>query len=516
MNKGKKIMVSLCLVIMIAVAATCAMLFIMLRSDKILKGTYIHDIDVSSMTVDQARQAVEEAYGKLNDTLKVNIKTDSGTNSYKFSEAGLTPDIEKALKDAYSIGRSGNTFKDIAAHFQSAYKSKKVDLELALSQKDFSGFEDKLDSIYQVAPKEWSLSDNMLLTAGVNGKSVDRDKLLEQFVDNTDKLTSFDINLPIKETATKPINLDEVYSKVKQDPQNAKVEVVNNNLTYTEAVPGRDIDTNELSKIVDNLNNKKTASSTLPVKYTPAEISADTIKSKVFKETLASYQTQFYTGDPGNDNRAHNIQLAVQKINGKILGPGETFSFNKTVGPRTEEEGYKVAHVFSDGQVIEDYGGGVCQVSTTLFNAAVYSDMGIVERTNHMFVVGYIDLGQDAAVAYDYVDMKFKNTSSYPIKIVGRVTSDNMIVFSIIGTQENPGRKIEFENETIKKIEYTTKYTEDASLAKGSSYVKTNGADGYVVDTYKIVKENGSVVSRKKIYTSTYNPLSMEIVRGPQ
>lgn len=516
MNNSKKIMVSLCLVIMIAVAATCGMLFIMLRSDKILKGTYVHDIDVSSMTKNQAMQAVDEAYGKLSDTLTINVKTDSGTSSYRFSEAGLTPDIEKAVNDAYDLGRSGNTLRNIAAHFQAAYKKSIVDLKLAISQKDFSEFEDKLDSKYHVDPKEWSLSDNMLLTAGVNGKSVDRDKLFDLFVDNIGKLSSLDINLPIKEAAVKPVNLEEVYGKVKQDPQNAKVEVVNNSLTYTEAVSGRDIDKNELSKIVDDLNNKKATSFTLPVKYTPAQIAADTIKSKVFTDTLATAHTQFYTGDPGNDNRAHNIQLAVQKINGKILGPGETFSFNKTVGSRTAEEGYKVAHVFSDGQVMEDYGGGVCQVSTTLFNAAVFSDMDIVERTNHMFVVGYIDIGQDAAVAYDYVDMKFKNTSNYPIKIVGQVTPNNMVVFTIIGTQENPGRKIELQSENVKTINYTTKYTEDPSMAKGSSYVKSYGADGYVVDTYKIVKENGNVISKKKLYTSSYNPLTMEVVRGPQ
>ena len=516
MSNSKKIIVSLCLVIMIAVAATCGMLFIMLKSDKILKGTYIHDVDVSSMTKEQARQAVEETYGKLSDTLKINVKTDTDTSQYKFSEVGLTPDIDKAINDAYSIGRSGNTFSDIATHFKSVYKNYIVDLQIAISQKDFTNFEDKLDSKYQVSAKEWSLSDDMLLYAGVNGKSIDRDKLFDLFVDNINKLSSFDINLPIKDTPAKPINIDEVYSKIKQDAQNAKVDVVNNKITYTEAVSGRDIDKNELSKIIDDLNNKKIASYALPVKYTPAQISADSIKTKVFRDTLATYQTQFYTGDPGNDNRAYNIALAVQKISGKILGPGEIFSFNKTVGPRTDAEGYKVAHVFSDGQVLEDYGGGVCQVSTTLFNAAVYSDMEVVERTNHMFVVGYIDLGQDAAVAYDYLDMKFKNTSNYPVKIVGQTTSDNRVVFSIVGTQENPGRKIELQSDTVKTIDYSTKYTDDRSMAKGSSYVKSYGADGYVVDTFKIVKDNGNIVSQKKLYTSTYSPLTMEVIRGPQ
>lgn len=516
MDNYKKIIVSLCLVIMLAIATTCGLLYIILKSDKIIRGTYIKDINVSSLTKEDTKQAVEKEYKNLDESLIVTIKNGTDSMAFNFSEAGFNADYGKAVDDAYALGRSGDIFKDIITHLKSVYVTHKVDLQLAVSDKDLTAFMDNLDKKFSFKPIDAALSNkgqSYTLTAGSNGKSIDREKLFDSFVDNINNLSSFEINLPIKEVLPKPINIDEIYTQIKQEPQNAKVEVVNNSLVYVDAISGRDIDKNELSNIVDELNTKKISYKELPVKYTTPEISLDSIKPKVLRDTMATYSTQFYTGDQNNANRAFNIALAVKKISGKIIAPGETFSFNQVVGARTEAEGYKIAHVYSDGQVVDDVGGGICQVSSTLYNAAL-SDMSTVERTNHMFTVGYIPLGQDAAVAYDYVDMKFKNTSGYPIKIVGEVTPDNRVVFSIIGTITNPNRKIEIQNNVVKNLDFTTKYTDDPSMTKGSSYTKTYGMAGCVVDSFKIVKENGNIISQKKMYTSTYNPLSAEVIRG--
>jgi len=502
---------------MLAIATTCGLLYIILKSDKIIKGTYINNINVSSLTKEDAKQAVGKEYNKLDDSLKVTIRNGTDSIVFNFAETGFSPDIEKAVDDAYSVGRSGNIFKDIFTNFKSAYTTHKLDLQLAISDKDFSTFLDNLEKRFSVKPIDAALSEkgqNFTLTVGSKGKNIDRDKLFDSFLDNINNLSSFDVNLQFKDVLPKPINIDEIYTQIKQDPQNAKVEVLNNTLVYVDAISGRDIDKNELSKIIDELNTNKTSSKVLPVKYITPEINLDTIKPKVFRDTMATYSTQFYTGDQNNDNRAYNIALAVKKITGKIFAPGETFSFNQVVGARTEAEGYKIAHVYSDGQVIDDVGGGICQVSSTLYNAALYSDMSTVERTNHMFTVGYIPLGQDAAVAYDYLDLKFKNNSSYPIKIVGEVTPDNKVIFSIIGTVNNPNRKIEIQNNIVKNIDFITKYTDDPSMAKGNSYTKTYGMAGCVVDSFKIVKENGIIVSQKKLYTSTYNSLASEVVTG--
>lgn len=516
MSKYKKILVSLCLVILMAIAATGSMVYIMLKSDKIVKSTYINNIDVSSLTKEEAQSKLESQYKDAEST-KINIINDNNSESFTFNQAGLAPDFGKAVDEAYGFGREGNIFSNGYKHFKSAFKPNYVNLELKTTEDTFNKFINELDNKYSVKPKEATVTkdgQNLLLTAGTSGKSVDKDKLTELFKSNLKNISSFNIELPVKELPAKALNADELYSQVKQDPQNAKVEVVNNNLNYVDAVPGIDIDKTELASIVADINSKKVTSKVLPVKYIAPEVTLDAIKPKIFKDTMATWSTQFYRGDQNNDNRAYNIALAVKKLSGKIIAPGETFSFNQSVGSRTEEDGYKVAHAYSDGKVIDDVGGGICQVSTTLYNAALYSDMEVVSRTNHMFTVGYIDLGQDAAVAYDYVDMKFKNTSNYPIKIVGNVTADNRVVFSLVGTSENPGRTIEIRNETVKTLDFDTKYTDDPKMAKGSSYTKTYGMTGYVVDTYKIVKETGNIVSQKKLYTSTYNPLNAEVVRG--
>jgi len=516
MSKQKKIIVSLCLVIMMAVAATGGMVYIMLKSDKVIKSTYINNIDVSSLNKEEALAKLESQY-KDADSLKINVSYNKDNSSYTFSQAGLAPDFGKAVDEAYGIGRDGNFFINAYKHFKSSFKPNYVNLELKTNDDAFTKFIDELLNKYTIAPKDASVTkdgQNVLLTAGTNGVSVDKEKLIDLLKGNLKNVSSFNIDMPVKEEPVKTLKVDEIYAQIKQEPQNAKVEVVNNNISYVDAVPGIDIDKTELSAIVDEINAKKITSKVLPVKYTAPEITVDTIKPKIMKDTLATWSTQFYKGDQNNDNRAYNIALAVKKLSGKIIAPGETFSFNQSVGSRTEEDGYKVAHAYSDGKVIDDVGGGICQVSSTLYNAALYSNMEVVSRTNHMFTVGYIDLGQDAAVAYDYVDMKFKNTSNYPIKIVGSVTSDNRVVFSLIGTSENPGRKVEIRNETVKTLDFDTKYIDDPKMAKGSSYTKTYGMTGYVVDTYKIVKENGNIVSQKKLYTSTYNPLNSEVVRG--
>lgn len=517
MSNYKKLLVTLCLVIMLSIAATCGMLYIMLKSDKIVKGTYINDINVSSLTMKDAKQLVDDKYKSIEESLKINIKNGTDSISVNFLDAGIKPAIDKAVEEAYSIGRDGNIFHNIYANLKSAFKESSIKMQLTVSDKEYTAFIDDLDKKFSYKPVEASISidgQKLVLNAGSIGKSVDREKLFDLFVDNANNISSFDINLPLKDVEPKQINTDEIYAQIKQDCQDARVDVVNNTLTYVDAVPGRDIDKNELSRIVDELNTKKSTSKVLPVSYIKPKVNIEDIKPKVFRDTMATYSTQFYRGDQNNDNRSYNIELAVNKLSGKIIGPGETFSFNQTVGARTEAEGYKVAHVYSGGQVVDDVGGGICQVSTTLYNAALYSDMSIVERTNHMFTVGYVELGQDAAVAYDYVDMKFKNTSGYPIKIVGEVTSDNRVVFSIIGTVENPGKKVEINNTTIKNLDFSTKYIDDPKMAKGNSYTKTYGMPGCIVETYKIVKENGNVVSEKKLYTSTYNPLTAEVVRG--
>ena len=144
-------------------------------------------------------------------------------------------------------------------------------------------------------------------------------------------------------------------------------------------------------------------------------------------------------------NRCANVARAASLINGKVIAPGDVFSFNDTVGHRTIENGFSTAKEYVDGKSVDGIGGGTCQVSSTLYSAVLYADLSIVERLNHMMTVGYIPLGQDATVSDGGVDFKFKNNTDYPIK-VSAYTSGATITVSIIGTDWEPHREVKISS----------------------------------------------------------------------
>ena len=153
----------------------------------------------------------------------------------------------------------------------------------------------------------------------------------------------------------------------------------------------------------------------IPLKITQAKKKLSDLGEEAFSDQLATFSTIY---DASATNRAYNVELATKKINGTIIRPGETFSYNKTVGSRTIEAGWKEGTAYISGKVVPSVGGGVCQVSSTLYNAALLANLEITERTNHTFTVDYVAASRDATVYYGSLDFCFKNTRKYPIKIV--------------------------------------------------------------------------------------------------
>ena len=182
--------------------------------------------------------------------------------------------------------------------------------------------------------------------------------------------------------------------------------------------------------------------------------------------------------------------------------PGETFSYNKVVGKRTVEAGYKEAAIFSDGQVTNGLGGGICQISSTLYDSVVFANLQIKERRNHMFIPSYVDGGRDATVVWGSTDFKFVNNRDYPIKIEASV-SGGIATISIYGVKTDNEYDISLETEFIKSIPYKTVYKSYSNYKSGT--VVQGGKNGSVIDTYKVYKQNGQVVKREKITRDTYS-----------
>jgi hypothetical protein len=255
----------------------------------------------------------------------------------------------------------------------------------------------------------------------------------------------------------------------------------------------------------------------LPGSIEGSDIGSTLTKALVFPDELARFFTSFSVSDQTNRNRAYNMRLICSKINGKIVNSGEIFSFNKTTGPRTKALGYRDAWIYVNGNMVKDTGGGVCQVSSTLYNAVLLADLQVVERRNHMFEVSYVKKGMDATVFYGSQDFKFKNTSSDPIKIQCSVSKNNKLTFILKGTRVETSKTVSYESKLLKTIPYTTTEKYDPVLVEGKRvYEGHKGVNGYIVDVYKIYKDKatGKTLSRTKLYTNSYKPYNAVILVG--
>jgi vancomycin resistance protein YoaR len=230
------------------------------------------------------------------------------------------------------------------------------------------------------------------------------------------------------------------------------------------------------------------------------------------KDLLGSYTTNYSTSSAG---RCANISVAAGKINGTVLYPGEEFSVGQTIGPLTAAGGYELAGAYENGQTVQSYGGGVCQVSTTLYNAVLKAELEVTQRSNHSMIVTYVKPSMDAAIAGDYKDLVFENDTDAPIYVQGIYNSGGSITFNIYGHDtRKAGHSVKYESKTIKTTPVKTQTKKDSSKPVGYSEVESSGHVGYVAELWKITYEDGKQVSKELIHTSTYAMSPTIVVKG--
>lgn len=229
------------------------------------------------------------------------------------------------------------------------------------------------------------------------------------------------------------------------------------------------------------------------------EIDADTLVAALFRDVLSTYTTQV----GGSDVRRGNVALAASALNGTVLQPGEVFDFDQTVGERTEAAGYGMAPSFLDGEVVDTVGGGVCQVSSTLYAAALEADLTIRSRSPHRYAVSYLPAGLDAAVSWGGPVFRFENTGDYPLRIDAGVENGTLRV-TLVGTKTED-TYIEMETETTEVLPYTTRYVETEELEPGEEQTVQEGIDGMVVESYRCrYRDDGTLLSRTLEAVSRY------------
>lgn len=293
--------------------------------------------------------------------------------------------------------------------------------------------------------------------------------------------------------------IDAIAEKINRSPIDATIRLKSGKFVVTSDIPGLKLQNNNAVEIIKKkIENYDISKIELPIEIIESEIKKSDLEN--ITEKLGEYTTRF---DATNTSRTYNIALATKSVTDVLIKPGEIFSLNKIIGPRLAEKGYKIAKVIINNEYVDGIGGGLCQVSTTLYNAALLSNMKIIERKNHSMPSDYVALGRDATISGDYIDMKFENNSNHPIYIYGEVKG-NKVMFSIYGKKENPNRSIEIRTSVLKKIEPQIKVIHDDTLPVGTEIIEKKARAGYVVKSYRVVLENGKEVFVEPLYTDTY------------
>ena len=498
------------IVFLLASVFSTVFAFINVNNTTFVSGISILGIDVSGLSKDDAKQKVTDDVSNRLST-DVIFKHNDETYTLLPSSVGGSFDIDKVIDDAYSVGRNGNIFQNNFAILNAMINSKNFIPDFSFNSDSFDNSISQMNSNFAdgiVEPSYDISGNNLIIKSGKNGNIVDSDKIKSLFVDklifvpyNTDS-----IEVPVFSKEANKIDIDAIHSEIYKEAQDASY--TTNPYAVYPSSNGLDfnISIDEAKALITGDKD----SYTIPLKTLYPNVKTSDIGIEAFPNLLSSYSTSFASS---SSNRATNVSLATNKINGKVLMPGEVFSFNGTVGKRTPQAGFKVAGVYMNGQVATDYGGGICQVSSTLYNAVLRANLEIVDRSNHMFEVGYVPIGTDATVSWGAPDFKFKNSRSYPIKIVTS-SSNRKCVVKFYGLKESEEYDIEIVSYRTGSVPYRTTYTTDSSLAAGQQKVIQRGSSGAKSVAYRIRKKNGQVISKELLSKDTYDPHNQIIAVG--
>ena len=469
-----------------------------LTYNKVYDGVYINSVDVSGLTHDELKAKITELFDKRM-SKTVTLKIDSA--EYSFDTLALSPaiDIEKMADIAFSYGRSNKLllrFGEI-----SNLKKETVNIPFLLTFND-SELQKIIDNAVAplnvtAVPNKIDYSDNALVvTRGKAGNGVLFSEI-KTAIENC-ILNDTDVaNADFKHIEPEEITYDYILRYTSAQPIEADYRIENHRIKFTESQPGVTFSESDLEKAIKDSSGNTII---IPAKIKQPEVTSEQLRSTILAHELGKFSSDYSSS---SNDRAYNIKLACEKINGYVLAPGDEFSYNDVVGPRTVERGFRVANVYVGNTVQPGIGGGICQVSSTMYNAVVFADLEVTARRNHTLPVSYVPMGRDATVSYGSTDFKFKNTTSNPVQIVA-VAEKGINTVTIIGTDENPDRKIKIETQNTGTSSPKVIIEKDPELLEGEIKIESPGTNGSSYVSYKVVYENGVEISRELLAKSRY------------
>ena len=481
-SRAKRALLKLMLVLCLAVLLLCGAAvwgYTLSVNGRNLPQVYINGVFVGNMTPEETEKALRDAKwdAYVDETLTVSLPAGAGfTVDYLRAGAAVSP--EQAVAAAKAYGHDGGVFTNLWRWLTNHVSP--VDVMAGERPLDESYIRSCIDqgilSLQSALSKPAFTADvqgeKLTLFKGAGGVELDTDALdtaVGSALRAGEKTLRFD---RLKSGPALP-NFEQIYAQVCVEPANAYYSE-----SY-EVIP----ETVGVSFGVEDAVQRWQAAAlgeevVIPLVITQPEYTAEMLQSLLFRDVLGAQMT-YYSGS--TSERVNNIRLAASKIDGIILLPGESFSYNESVGQRTQEAGFQYADAYSDGQVVPELGGGICQVSSTLYSAALYARLKILSRTNHYFKVGYLDYGMDATVSWGQPDFKFRNDRELPIKLAAYLNEDeNALVIEIWGTDFDGIRvQLYHEDEAI----YDEQYRDVQIGWNVKTYRNLYDLDGNYIDT---------------------------------
>lgn len=334
--------------------------------------------------------------------------------------------------------------------------------------------------------------------AYIVGRNGDLFKRLYEIISTRIKGREFKLGIICDKAKIEDV-IENISKEIDVEPKDAQIQIRDGNIDIIDEVVGKKVNREKLIEIIEeNLYKNKLDNVQIPIENTIPKISSDLLTR--INGVIGEFSTSF---SGSSQNRIKNIELSANAIKGTLLMPGETMSFNETTGPRKREFGYKEADVIINGEFTPGVGGGVCQTSTTLYNALLLADVTILERAPHSIPPSYISLGMDAAVSYGYLDLKFRNDFDYPIYIDSKIVGDRLY-FYIYGDTKERDYKVKIQSEVVETIKPKEEIIPDKALEPGSKVLVQAGRIGYKVNTYKYIIKDGIIIGKELISQDYY------------
>lgn len=468
----------LAIIILIIVAIAFSIFAVYNNTNKnIVSGISIKGINVSGLSSTQAKEKLEN-YLQENLPENIQLKHNDFETSIPLSSIEAKFDIDGAIQQALEIGKNGNIFQNTFETLKTLFIPVNIEPSFSMNEQLLI---DALNDISTKLPDTviessyYIENNNLILTSGKEGNVVNINQMVSYIKNGIMNLTLKNRTLDIATSIKQPskIKIEKIYEEVHKEAKDAYY--TQNPFSVYPSENGLDfaISLEEASQMLEEEKEEYT----IPLKILYPKVTTNMIGTEAFPDLLSSYSTNYNARDT---DRTTNLKLAANKINGTVLMPGETFSYNQVVGARTIAAGYKEAPIYVQGQVVDGLGGGICQITSTLYNAVLYANLEIVERSNHQFVPSYVTASRDATVVYGSIDFKFRNNRNYPIKLICSV-ANGVASFQIFG--------LKTDNEYEVVI---------------SSYETGRTSNAIYSEAYKILKQNGQIVDKQLLSRDVY------------